>query len=371
MLPPEYRNGQHITAPDGSFTNFRQSYFEGLVLKQTNEHGPDGTNKIKQFGIKPLLDSPDQKLSPYLRNLRSLGVWGVQNPSRWLNAAENGEDYTVMVGFRPSRWHMGHLTLARELAFHLDHGGKPLFVVSGYEANAPLSQRGAEKKVEELLPYVSHYAKSQQKPDIKVVADTDSIELRKLEDQIGYLFSIKAIQRLYGWDDTTSINKIRIPILLAASFLLPQVLNPDRATVVLTDVNQTTHSELAKVAARRLGIDSPPAYSHRLLLPGLSGTGRMSVKDASSVVFLDEPEADIEKKLRRSVTGGQPTLELQQQLGGDSTGCSFFRSAELLLDAHAERTHSTCRSGALCGACKKQITQVVVKTLQQIGRSRI
>ncbi len=332
----------------------REEYYTELVKREAEKHGEMGDGKLQKFNIRTLEDigGPQEE---YLRNMRNLGVWGLQNPTEWLQAVEEKKPYTVVVGFKPSRFHVGHITTARELAFHMDHGGKPMFIVSGFEAGSPLSQDEAQGKVNKFMNIAAHYSNSEPVRNPTVISDTVSDDLSALEERVGSDLSIQQIKRLYGWDDSTSLYKMRTAAKLAAAFILPRVLNPDQPAVVLMDINQVTHTEVAKIVARKLKLPTP-AYSHRLLLPGLDSVNqRMSVNRPESVIFLDGDERDQEKRLQKAYTGGQPTRELQQKLGADALGCSFYRIVDTINPDGSllEETLHRCGSGAfLCGQCK-------------------
>ena len=110
----------------------------------------------------------------------------------------------------------------------------------------------------------------------------------------------------------------------------------------------------AEAKAGGLGLLRPSATFHRFMT-GLQG-GKMSSSKPETSVYLTEPAASAEKKVRGAVTGGRATAEEQRRLGANPYVCPIY---ELYLyhlakdDAHLQQVHDECSSGArLCGGCK-------------------
>jgi tryptophanyl-tRNA synthetase len=110
----------------------------------------------------------------------------------------------------------------------------------------------------------------------------------------------------------------------------------------------------AEAQAGGTGLLRPSATFHRFMT-GLQG-GKMSSSRPETSVYLTEPPAAAEKKVRAAVTGGRATAEEQRRLGANPYVCPVY---ELYLyhlakdDAHLQQVHDECSTGArLCGGCK-------------------
>lgn len=327
--------------------------------------------KVKQFGLTPLLES-EKALIDYpdiLDRLRRLGVWALQNPTPLLEAIRMTQPICVFVGFKPTRFHVGHLTLARELAWYLDHGAVPFFVVSGFEANTSLSNDEARKRVLEFWKIVQVFGNKGHKEPEHVYSDKESMGLHAFTDLVEAQVQVKKVFQLYGWKPDITVSTLRVATVDAASFLFPQRLLPRHRVVVLSDINQVTHSEMAKFIARKLGL-SLPTFSYRMLVQSLLGPGnRMSVRDEASTIFLGESQGSTEKKLSKCFSGGRKTVEEQRLHGGDPYICSFFGScAAFLEDAELSNILEGCVSGrSICGECKAQHKGVASEKLTQLA----
>jgi tryptophanyl-tRNA synthetase len=336
-----------------------------------SQHLKDYEDKVKQFGLIPLLKD-EERLNFFVdivESLQRLGVWAMQNPTPIMEAIRKGRDFFVLVGFRPSRFHLGHVTLAQELAWYMSRGAKPLFIVSGYEAGSSLSASEAHIKVSEfwqILKVVQGH--NIPEPD-HVYSDKECLELRLLEDRVEECISAQKIFQLYGWKSDISVAALRVATMNAAAFLFSCHLFPDTPLVVLSDIMQITHAEVAKIVAHKIKVPVP-AFSYRMLLSSLRGPQqRMSVKNESSAIFLDEDASKVSVKLRGCFSGGRMTIEEQREQGGNPFACSFFKVCRLLIpEDQAKEMLIGCVSGSvMCGNCKTQRIRQALMRFEQLS----
>lgn len=88
----------------------------------------------------------------------------------------------------------------------------------------------------------------------------------------------------------------------------------------------------------------------------------------TSIFTMDQPEV-VKKKIWGVFTGGKPTAAEQRKTGADPSVCSIYQYYYFLFEedngklAEKERR---CRSGEmLCGECKKDITEKLIRFLVQ------
>ena len=341
---------------------------------KVGQHFKEHEVKVRQFSLTPVLREAEQLTSftDIIESMQQLGVWALQHSTPILQAIHDDREFCVLVGFRPSRFHLGHITLIQELLWYMDHGAKPIFIVSGHEANTSLSADQARKKVLEFWQIL--LAESGQKipePD-HIYSDKECLDLRLLEDRVEECVPAQKIFQLYGWKSEISVAVLRVATKTAAAFLFPRVLFPKLPVVVLSDINQVTHSEVAKIVSRKMGI-TVPAFSYRVLLPSLLGPQkRMSIRNERSAIFLNEDVGQASKKLRRCFSGGRRTVSEQREQGGNPFVCSFFSVCRLLLSGgEVEELLGKCVSGqASCGDCKSLYVQPALKRLEQLASSQ-
>lgn len=322
------------------------------------------SDKVKQFALTPLTLYQGEYHN-VAQLLMRLGIWAFQKPDQVLSQIAYSRPYTVMIGFKPSRFHLGHITLAREVAWHQINGGIPIFVVSGHEAGVPLSDQDAVNKVKQFWRIVTDVLGFDLPHPLHIYSDSYSKEISELERQVGDALTVQKVLNLYGWEPTSTINRLRIASTICAAFLLPQVLFPNLPSLVPIDINQVTHSELARFVSGKLNL-SMPTFTYRMLLPSLLGpTVRMSIKDPRSALFLDEDRVTAESKLRKCFSGGRATAKEQSSIGGDVYVCSFFRIAETTLEiSQTSSMLSECVSGTtLCRECKAGHINAILQKL--------
>lgn len=299
------------------------------------------------------------------------GVWGLQKPEPVLSAAERGEPFVVIAGLRPSRLHAGHLTMARELATWMAWGAEPLLIYGEFEAGCALRDVDLDAHATTVMAMVARYDNRLRHRVPVVLSDARSQRIERLRDRIEDALRLSKIRQLYGWGDDISVRQTRIPASLAACFLISQELFPGRPAVILSDANQLTHAEVARLAARALQMRMP-CFSYRGLLPALTGrSGRMSMKSPASTVYLDEPRDSIDRKICSCFSGGRLTADEQRSLGGNPSICSFFHLLSLSVDdAELEGVLNRCTAGIrLCGECKAAHRLACIDFLSETVRS--
>jgi tryptophanyl-tRNA synthetase len=331
----------------------------------------EAADAVKQFALETIAEAPTDNLTEIREGFARVGVWAFQNPTPVFKAMESGKQFSVLVGMRPGAiFHLGHLTLMRELHWLIRQGGQPIFVFAGYEADRFLSAGDAKMEMTRF-GYTYLNFTGDPLPDTSVsFSDQDCRDLQVLENRAGECLSVRKVLQLYGWDEGVSIATLRVPAITAAAFLLSATLFPKRPTLVLSDIHQITHAEAAKIVARQLKLPLP-SYSYRLLLPSLEGPEqRMSVKNQKSFILLDEAREQIERKLQRSFSGGRLTPEEQRREGGSPHRCSFFKIAEVLQPRDTTtRMYQECVSGtSLCGECKRKHMPTLVEKIHETSK---
>lgn len=344
---------------------------ENWLRERVTLAATQAADTAKQFALETIAEAPSDNHTEIRQGFACVGVWAFQNSTPVFKAMTSRNQFSVLVGMRPSAtFHLGHLTLIRELCWLIQQGGHPIFVFAGYEADRFLS---AEDAKIEMARFGEIYLKftGNQLPDASVsFSDQDCREIQILENRAGVCLSVRKVLQLYGWDESASVATLRVPAITVAAFLLPATLFPKRPTLVLSDIHQITHAEATKIVARQLKL-SLPSYSYRLLLPSLEGPKqRMSVKNPKSLILLDEASEQIKRKLQRSFSGGHLTSEEQRRKGGNPHLCSFFKIAEVLQSCDTTtRMYQECVSGtSLCGECKKKHVPTLVEKIHETSK---
>jgi tryptophanyl-tRNA synthetase len=331
-----------------------------FYINNCNKEIELSTKKINQFKITPLTPS-----NPIERQFQLLGVWGTQNINNIVRTIETKSKFNVIIGFRPSRFHFGHFTLAREIAYYIEHGGKPIFIISDFLHEKQLSQKEKQDVFNNFIKLIRFY-RHVDSDNIEVIYDMDNYRLTLLETLISNHITINKICKLYGWGASTSLKLARSASLSVSEFLFSNHYYPDLQSVVLCDINQVTHVELTKIIARKLKINLP-GFSYRILLPSsLNPDERMSIRNEKGCIFVDDSAEVKDKKLRLSFTGGRKTTIEQRQLGGEPWNCCFFKYIDLFSTfEHKSQIFLDCTNGTVtCFECKNKNSSSIVEVIK-------
>lgn len=323
--------------------------------------------KISQFGLVPLHEelSKQDEFKSLRESFLRLGVWSLYNPEPIFKAINSGQEFSVLVGMRPTqKYHLGHLTVMKELSWLRDSGGLPVFILASYESGRTIDRDVLQGSMSLFSENYMRFTGSTLPTETLFLSDREDMGIRLFEDQISEHLKLNKIMQLYGWSDKVSLVDIRVASMTVAAFLYPSIIYPQKPTIILSDINQITHAEMTKIVARKLGL-RVPTFSYRILLPNLEGTEkRMSIKDPKSTVFLDDQGDEVYQKMKRAFSGGRKTIEEQHRLGGEPLRCSFFKITNTVVD-YQESTdmYNNCVSGSvICGECKlKHLPKIVEK----------
>lgn len=329
----------------------------------------ESSRKVKQFALRPTGYGRVDDVSSLRLDFARNGVWATQNESHIFDAILGKIPFSVLVGMRINpEFHLGHLTLMRELCWLVARGGRPIFVFSGIEADKYVTAVEAKQNLVRFGKVYHAFTESYLPASSIAFSDCDSLELQLLEERIARIIPLGKIQQLFGWGSDVPIGKLRVPTVMAAAFLLPSILRPDQAAIVLSDINQITHAEVAKLSANRLQLRLP-SYSYRLLLPSLENSKyRMSVGRSRAAIFLSDTLRDVEVKLFCSYSGGRLTVNEHRLKGGRPEICSFFRVAAVLSDKpFVDSMYSECVNGTvLCKKCKSSRMPVLISHITKL-----
>ncbi|GIE92486.1 aminotransferase class I/II-fold pyridoxal phosphate-dependent enzyme [Actinoplanes regularis] len=299
-------------------------------------------DRAARFGLRPLAVE-DANLPPIMRRLAGGAVWAWQ-PGTALEGTAS-----LRVGIAGRRLHLGHLSLARDIARFQEQGFPVTFV--GRPGRAP-------EAVRTLIERMAQFGGQ----DPSRIIDLDAPETRAFEDRVMDSLTLGRMRQVYGWNSSTALTLLQDAVAMMTFFLYD---SGDDPTVALVDAGQVPHSALMRTVARRLAVHAPH-IAYRRLLPDLRGTtGRASVHRPDSTIFLDEPGDAVRDRFMTAVTGGRATADDQRSRGGDPTICPTFEVIELLCaPGRAAVAAESCRAGAvLCRDCKFEHADEVVSAI--------
>jgi tryptophanyl-tRNA synthetase len=188
---------------------------------------------------------------------------------------------------------------------------------------------------------------------------------------------IKDIEGIFGLDDTVCIGQMVWPIYqttAAFSEAFEDIFGKDAKLkcLVACAIDQDPYFRLARDVARMLDYNKPCSLMCRFL-PSLGGNAKMSstntlqqTNNISSTIYMNDAPKLVEKKIKKyAFSGGQETLELHKELGGNPDIDVSFQWLRYFMehDEELEEIEKQYRKGELLTGQLKKIASDVVNQL--------
>jgi tryptophanyl-tRNA synthetase len=328
----------------------------------------DYNELIEKFGTKPISQEileKIKKITGEIHPMLRLQYFFSHRDFDWvLDKHENGENFYLYTGRGPSGMvHMGHLMpwiFTKYLQDKFD--SKLLFQLTDDEKFLYSQDRSREEiaryTYENILDIIAVGFNPHR---TKIIIDTKHIQyLYPIATEIAKRITFSVAKSVFGFSSSTNIGMIGFPPIQAAPCFLPSIIE-GRATPVLIPaaIDQDPYWRMTRDVAERMGYYKP-AQIHSKFIPSLGLLGKMSSsKPQTALLTSDEPEI-IEKKVSTAFTGGQATVALQRQLGGNAIGCPVFWYLRYFFDTEKQSDERLlkCKSGnLLCGECKSDLAK--------------
>jgi len=340
---------------------------------------PFGTTLIEDysklfdlFGIEPTepLIPRFPKPNRYLRRRIDFGHRDLQ---KILQALEEGSDYAVMSGIKPTgEFHLGSKMTAEEIVYFqgLSRRARAFYCIADVEAYAD-NGIPMDKSVGIAVDNVADILALGLDPD-RAHIYKQSTESRV--SNLAFIFSRgvtrATLEAIYG---EKPFGLYLSALVQAADILMPELseFGGPKAVIVPVGADQDPHIRLTRDLARRFQEQFkfvlPGAVYHKLIR-SLSGEVKMSKRDPMSLLTLNDPPELAEKKVLSCLTGGRSTAEEQRRLGGEIQKCVNYELALFHFiedDRVVEKVYRECVTGArLCGECKAEVAGYVVRFLE-------
>ncbi|MCQ2501464.1 MAG: tryptophan--tRNA ligase [Lachnospiraceae bacterium] len=344
--------------------------------------------------------------------------------------------FHVLTGFMPSGHpHLGHLMVMKEVVWHIKHGGDGFISIADREAHAV---RGLswEKCDEYAREYISClYAMGFEG---EIYAQRKNNALKDLAFEAACKINFSNLSAIYGFGPETELAHAVSVSMQVADILYPQLAAGIAPTVVPVGIDQDPHIRLTRDVANALRlflvedrgthisiraktasaeaiaavakafpgakkyeghIDLPAGYNaaevdgivrgieqqfggfgfmlpsstYHSFLMGFQG-GKMSSSVPDSLIWFDDADQDVKKKIMGAVTGGRQTLEEQKKFGGEPDKCAIYQLNKFHMqedDTELKMMCEACKAGELmCGTCKKETLERVRAFLADFKEKR-
>ena len=328
----------------------------------------DYNKLIIQFGTQPITSEiieMNKHVTGEVHPMLKLQYFFSHRDLDWiLKKHGEGESFYLYTGRGPSGMiHIGHVMpwlFTRYLQEKFD--SKLLFQLTDDEKFLQSPDRSSEEirrfTYENILDII---AVGFNPYKTKIIVDTKHIQyLYPIATEIARRITFSTAKAVFGFSSSTNIGMVGFPPIQAAPCFLPSVIeNKPTPVLIPAAIDQDPYWRITRDVAERMGYYKP-AQIHSKFILGLAMSGKMSSSKPETALFTtDDPEV-IDKKVSAAFTGGQPTITLQRQLGGNALGCPVFWYLRYLFDTEQQSDERLlkCRSGnLLCGECKGDLSK--------------
>lgn len=338
----------------------------------------DYSKLFNLFGIEPIDQILERIPSPN-RYFRRKIIFGHRDLEKILNAIENDQEFAVMSGIKPTGdFHLGTKMTAEEIIYfqNLSKKAKAFYCIADIEAYAdngiPLEEsfKIAIGNVADLLALGLDPKKAyiyRQSSEIKVLS-------------MAMIFSrgvtYNMMEAIYG---KKPFGLYFSALVQAADILLPQLkeFGGPKPVIVPVGADQDPHIRLTRDLAnkykKQFNFILPGATYHKLIR-SLTGKSKMSKRDPMSYILLTDDPEYAKVKVMNCLTGGRESIEKQKVLGGEPEKCVAYELAMFHFiddDKKVKEIYEECINGKrLCGDCKKEISEYVMKFLKEHQEKR-
>lgn len=291
---------------------------------------------------------------------------------KWLASFEKKEKPACISGIKPSNeFHLGSKLTAEEMIFfQKNFGAKVFYSIADLECYADNGIPLAESAKIAVSNLADMLALGLDEKNCFVWKQSEEKRVMNL----AYLFARKTtmntLKALYG---DRNIGLYLSVLTQAGDILLPELqdFGGPKMVVVPVGVDQDPHirftRDIAAKFEKEYGFKLPAATFHKFFR-SLTGESKMSKRDATSMITLNDDEQSIKKKISNAFTGGRATAEEQKKLGGEWQKCVVY---ELCLfhfeedDKELAERMRRCASGEMsCGECKKEVIEKIQKWMK-------
>ena len=355
-----------------SFIQFKERYYilGDFLIDPWGSSIVDYDKLVNQFGIKDFSELLG-KIEDPARLMKRGVIFGHRDFDKLVPLINGKKDFAVMTGMMPSgQMHIGHKMVIDQLKWYFEKGASLSLSIADMESYAARGISFEKAKEIAINEYLANYIAlglDLTADNVNVYLQSQNKTLNDLTFKIAKRVNFNNMHAIYGFNASTNIAHLYVPLVQVADILLPQTeeFGGPKQVVVPVGVDQDPHLRLTRDIAAKLneeyGFLAPASTYHRFLT-GLTGD-KMSSSKPNTAIYLNETPKQAEKKVKSSKTGGRETLDEQKELGGRPDECVIYEMLVYHLvddDKELEKIREECVNGELmCGHCKVHAAELM------------
>ena len=265
--------------------------------------------------------------------------------------------FYVLSGIMPTgdRIHFGNKQVVENIRYFQEHGAKAFILIADLEAAAARGVSLEDGRKRALDFHIPAYIALGLDPKKTIFYfQSDNKDVVHLAYEFARKITLNEFKAIYG---TADPGRIMSAVTQVGDILYPQ-LAERMPGIIPVGIDQDPHIRLTRDIVDRTKAKKffRPSSIYHKYTPSLDGSLKMSKSRPESCIELPEDIVKVKKKLKRALTGGRETVEVQKKLGGEPEKCMVFEMhKQHLIDDDNELQHiyDRCKAGTLlCGECK-------------------
>lgn len=335
---------------------------------------PQDTQKLfDEFGLEKISPAMKKRFERSPLFSREI-IIAHRDFSKWIKAAdESKKNAAIMSGIKPTGdFHLGSKMTAEELVFfQKEFGVKVFYGIADLEAHADNKISLEEARKNAISNVADLLALGLDEKNAYIYRQSREQRVMNKAFLLSSRVTRATFEAVYGQKPMELYMAVLVQM---ADIFLPQHedFGGPKEVVVPVGLDQDPHIRLSRDLAFKEKLVLPSATYHKFVR-NLKGEAKMSKRDPDSMIWLSEDLQEIERKLKRALTGGRDTADEQRAKGGDIAKCVIFElcknhfEGEESLQARQQR----CVSGKmLCGECKKEVIEMALKWFEEHQKKR-
>ncbi|MFH1408436.1 MAG: tryptophan--tRNA ligase [Nanoarchaeota archaeon] len=327
---------------------------------------------IKDFGLEAFSDIfPDPN-----RLMRRGTVFAGRDLKRIAACIKEKKPYYVLSGIMPTadKIHFGTKMVVENIKYFQEHGAHTFILVADLEAATTrgVSLEEAQKRAYDFhLP--AYIAIGLDPKKTHVYFQSENKQVIHFAYEAAKKITLNEFRAVYGIADP---GRIMAATTQVGDILFPQ-FNERMPGIIPVGIDQDPHIRLTRDVVSRMKAKKyiPPSSLYHKYTPSLDGELKMSKSIPHTCIELPEESNGACSKIKRALTGGRETIEVQRKLGGEPDKCMIFELYKQHLiedDTKLDKTYKVCKAGTLlCGEDKQHCCNIISDYLTTLEREII
>jgi tryptophanyl-tRNA synthetase len=329
----------------------------------------DYAKVIKDFGLEEF----DVDLFPQPNRLMRRGVVFAGRDLKIISESiKQKKPFYVLSGIMPTgdRIHFGNKMVVENIRYFQEHGANAYILVADLEAAAARGvslEEGRKRALEFHIP--AYIALGLDPKKTIFYFQSENKDVVHLAYEFAKKITLNEFQAIYGSADP---GRIMSAVTQVGDILYPQ-LEKRMPGIIPVGIDQDPHMRLTRDIVDRVKAKKffRPSSMYHKYTPSLDGKLKMSKSLPDSCIELPEDVKSVTKKIKRALTGGRDTVEVQKKLGGIPEKCMIFELYKQHLiedDAELKGIYDACKAGTLlCGEDKEHCCKLMEEFMKRFS----